>query len=93
MQYENCEQLSKQILLDVSPDASFARSGWCRAVGRGAAFVRRVLTSRWETRILGGAREPTLHRICVYQTGLLELKVAVCEYGEVRDALHVVPGG
>jgi hypothetical protein len=42
---------------------------------------------------LGGAREPTLHRIRVHQTGLLELKATVSEYGEVWNALDVIARG
>jgi len=39
---------------------------------------------------LGGASQPTLHRARVHQTCLLELKSAVGEYREVRNALDVV---
>jgi hypothetical protein len=42
--------------------------------------------------ILGSAREPTFHRISVYQTGLLELKVTASEHRKVRDPLDVVAG-
>jgi hypothetical protein len=41
---------------------------------------------------LGGACEPTLHRGRVHQTRLLELKIAVSEYGEVRNTLDIVSG-
>jgi hypothetical protein len=39
---------------------------------------------------LHGAREPTLHRICVHQARLLELKITASEYGKVRDTSDVV---
>ena len=39
---------------------------------------------------LGGASQPTLHRARVHQTCLLELKSAVGEHREVRNALDVV---
>jgi hypothetical protein len=35
--------------------------------------------------------EPTLHRIRVHQTCLLEMKATAVEYGEVWDSLNVVP--
>jgi hypothetical protein len=42
--------------------------------------------------VLGvSAREPTFHRIRVHQTGLLELKAAASENGEIGDALNLVP--
>ncbi len=41
--------------------------------------------------VLGRPREPTLHRIGVHKTGLLELKATASEYGEVWYSPDVVP--
>ena len=41
--------------------------------------------------VLGCACKPTLHRIRVHQTRLLELEATASEYGEVRNTSDVVP--
>jgi hypothetical protein len=43
-----------------------------------------------DCRVLGCSCKPTLHRIRVHKTRLLELKATASEYGEVRDSLDVV---
>ena len=65
-------------------------------IGPGRSLPRRRECSRLETsvcRILHCACEPTLHRIRVHQTGLLELKATASEYGEVRNSPDVVSRG
>jgi|GEM_PF-6306835 hypothetical protein len=84
------QSIRKQLAKQVAMVSGARNSGHCTKLLR-PAEQRSPRLQSIDLRCASCPYKPTLHRVRVNQTCLLELKATASEYGEVRDSLDVVP--